>query len=440
MNKKLLSFLLLFSALFFFESCLDSDTDGTYYDDTAITAFSVGTLKREVINSSGNDTIISIDCSSYNFYIDQLNHEVYNVDSLPVGVDASKVVCTLTTKNNGIAVYKDSTDSWLYYYSTDSLDFTEPLAFRVYSTSGNYYQDYTVHVNVHKEVADTFIWKANATFPVLQEMTAMHAVELNSKIYIFGVKDGQTTILSGNQSDLSSFTESTSTLDAEASKSVLAFGDYVYTVSNGDVVRSKNVLDDYEVVASNPGVKQLIGATSKNIYALSTDNKLVASRDNGATWSEEELDEDASYLPVSDISMTYTPVKTNANMERAVIVGKSTQNTKNAVVWNKVVNYNNDVESWQYLEITSDNQYQAPYATSFQTTLYNDSIEGFDGETLYKSRDNGMTWYPDDKILMPEAFVSNKDNFAFFSDDKGFLWVITNGTIWKGRRNELGWE
>lgn len=440
MNKKLLSFVLLLSAIFVFESCLNSDTDGTYYDDTAITAFSVGTLKREVVNSSGNDTIVTLDCSGYDFYINQLSHEIYNVDSLPVGVDASKVVCTLTTKNNGVAIYKDSTDTWMYYYSTDSIDFTKPVPFRVCSTSGLYYQDYTIRVNVHKEVADSFEWKANINYATLQSMTDMHEVELNNNIYIFGLKDGQTTIFHGPQSDVTSFTETASSLDANASKSVLTFGNYVYTMSNGDVIRSKSVLYDYETVASNPGLNRLIGVTSKNMYALSLDSQIVVSRDSGATWSQEDLDDDASYLPTSDISMVYSKVKTNSNMERAVIIGKSVGDTQHASIWNKIVNYDNDVEKWLYLDITTDNVYQAPYATSFQATNYNDSIEGFDGETLYKSRDNGMTWYPDDAIVMPSAFVANKSNFAFFADDKGFLWLITNGTIWKGRRNELGWK
>ena len=71
MNRKIPAFIILFSTVLLLSSCLKDDEDTTtYYHDTAITSFSVGTLKSlDKTTSSG--AAASVNCSSYKFYIDQ---------------------------------------------------------------------------------------------------------------------------------------------------------------------------------------------------------------------------------------------------------------------------------------------------------------------------------------------------------------------------------
>ncbi len=156
--KKIFSFpILLVVALYMLSSCF-SDDDTTYvmYNDTAITAFSVGTLKQEghTLSSKGEDSVYwtSVDCSGYQFYIDQVERVIYNPDSLPYGIDASKVLCTVTAKSNGIVTIKNvDNDSLSYVTEEDSLDFSQPRTLRVVSYTGLATRDYTVMVNVHKQ-------------------------------------------------------------------------------------------------------------------------------------------------------------------------------------------------------------------------------------------------------------------------------------------------
>ena len=59
MKRKLLSLAALISAIFVFTSCLNSDNEvTTYYGDTAITSFSVGTLKyyKHTTSSTGKES------------------------------------------------------------------------------------------------------------------------------------------------------------------------------------------------------------------------------------------------------------------------------------------------------------------------------------------------------------------------------------------------
>ena len=137
MKQKLFLFTIYCTTLCALTSCLkSSDNDGIIYHDAAITAFSVGTLKynRLVNDKRGNDSIAhtTLNGATYRFYIDQLRHEIYNADSLPYGVDAKKVVCSLAAKNGGVVVYQPAGSTEFKYFSTnDSIDFTQPRTFRV---------------------------------------------------------------------------------------------------------------------------------------------------------------------------------------------------------------------------------------------------------------------------------------------------------------------
>ena len=56
----------------------------------------------------------------------------------------------------------ETTDSLVWYNSTDSIDFTKTKekAIRVYAQDASAYADYKVKVNVHTQRPDTFIWQS----------------------------------------------------------------------------------------------------------------------------------------------------------------------------------------------------------------------------------------------------------------------------------------
>lgn len=149
-------------------SCLkDDDTEVVYYDDTAVTAFTLGSVTRTLhtTSSAGEDSTYTatVTGSLYAFCIDQQQGLIYNVDSLPVGCDVSKVLATITTKNSGHVVLNPRTadgqkDSLVVYSSTDSIDFSEPLELRVYNYSATAYRRYTVDVRVRQQEIDTLVW------------------------------------------------------------------------------------------------------------------------------------------------------------------------------------------------------------------------------------------------------------------------------------------
>lgn len=212
MKTKLLSFTALFSALLAFTSCLKgNDDEGTTYDDSAITAFSLGTLKytKHAKTKAGADTIIhtTLNASSYKFYIDQMNREIYNVDSLPYGVDVRKALCTIAAKNGGSVVLKSMTsDSLKFYVTTDSLDFSKPRTLIVYSQSGKYNRSYTVKVNVHKTQVGRFVWQSTTGQDSrLGTLSAMKAVAMNGKVYVMGTENGTTKLYATSSNQIQSW-------------------------------------------------------------------------------------------------------------------------------------------------------------------------------------------------------------------------------------------
>jgi hypothetical protein len=161
MNKKFYVCIMFVSVMIVFTSCLGTNDENVYYNDTAITAFTLGTLDRTAHTTSytGGDSTYSttVTGSNYKMYIDQVNRKIYNLDSLPYGTDIKHVLVTITTKNGGVAAIKNvKSDTLSYYSSSDSIDFTTPRTFFVYSNDGTAYCKYVASVGAHKEEADSF--------------------------------------------------------------------------------------------------------------------------------------------------------------------------------------------------------------------------------------------------------------------------------------------
>lgn len=144
-------------------SCLSNDSsEVTLYDDVAVTAFTLGTLNRQVhtISSTGKDSVYKVTFagSGYVMAIDQVNRKIFNVQLLPQGTDIAHVLCTVTTRNSGTVTIKSLTsDSLTYYQATDSIDFTKPRILRIFSSSGEYC-DYEVTLNVRQVSKGQLLW------------------------------------------------------------------------------------------------------------------------------------------------------------------------------------------------------------------------------------------------------------------------------------------
>lgn len=461
--KKIIPLLLLtVITLFGLSSCLNDDDTATY-PDTAITSFTLGTLNRyiHVKTSAGKDSTYksTLTGSAYDFYVDQVNKVIYNPDSLPIWTDNSKVICTIKTKNSGYTYYRTVDGDTTYYSSTDSIDFSSPLTFFVISSDGTAKRDYTIHVNVHKEIADTFMWHQLAeSESSLASMKGMKAFYKSGNIFVLGNDGNATELFTSAESDGTTWTKVSKNIvmDTAAYKNTVLKSDLFYTKSNNKLWSSADGITWTAVGETD--IDRLVAASTTELYAIK-DKRMMCSTDGGKNWNKETLDEDSSLLPSQDFAFYTMPLESNDSTDRVMLVGNRSaedyESDTTAVVWNKIVEYSagSDAGEWIYYDKSADNRaVYAPRLTNFTMVPYDDGVLAFGGNgvgeskakafsIIYQSRDNGITWKHNSLYFFPEGFSSSTTSFAATVDSKSCLWIFCgdSGQIWRGRLNRLGW-
>lgn len=404
-------------------SCLGNDDDVIYTDDAAITAFSLGTVYQysHVTSSQGTDSIVktSVTSAAYRFYIDQLNREIYNPDSLPYGTDAEHILCTIVSRNSGTVTFKDleDEDKQTYYNSSDSIDFRQPRTVYVYSISGKGRNTYTIRVNVHQQEPDEFNWTlvADGGMP-------------------FGT-DHYKQVLS----------------DPEAMRHVADGVLYEASPWSAEPQWSKA----FDI----PGVSQMLHYGQHRLYAIDATGRLVASSNaptdwaNGVVWEPESIEEDnADQMPDEDLRLVRLPSLMNVGANYLVLVGRNTRMAEgsNAVVWGKVEETDQYAEHqpWYYYTPAAMNKYPLPALRNLQAVPYDGGILAFgtqdDGQLspIYLSRDKGLTWPETSLVALPEDFRPTTTDYALVAGSDGYLWLADGAgkRLWRGRLNRLGWK
>ena len=409
-------------------SCLNSSSsEATLYGEAAITSFNLGNVTRYVQKTiNGKDSLVktTLSATTYKFTIDQIQHQIYNTDSLPIGTDVSRALCVIGSRNNSTVFFVDKTDENILrpYSSLDSVDFSTPRKLEVWSSDMKGHTDYTVKVNVHGQDGSLFVWQK---MPVSEVLAQLKDVEAH---YWAG-----TMYLEGRMGDMTQ----------------------IYRVDDKGLV-----MMDEETTGKllPPGMKRWIGSTSQEVYGLSDDNDLMVSQDGGVTWESDILDDDRHLLPVQDIAFVSYPLYYATNTEYALLVGNRSvgdfPDDKTAMVWRKIVDNDEYTPEgfWSYLEPAGD--MALPRMAHMSLVAYDDGILAIGGEDIsegvfsapyaqfYQSRDDGITWKYNKSYQLPDGFDENATSVGMAVDDDDYLWLFCGGTgqVWRGRLNKLGWQ
>lgn len=453
MKSKISIFALSLATVCMMSSCLGGDdTEVVYYDDAAISNINV-TLKHyyTIKNKKGDkDSLVSktITGDKYGISIDQYNGTITNAaDSFPVGSDLKHVVIsTLATVNNGFAFIK-STQSDSVFQITDSLDFSTPREIIVYSssayskaTSPIYSPDipgtrkYTVNLVAHKEDADSFKWSKLDADNDIKNYTSVKAGICNNNLVVLGKTANGTelkTLVDGSWKKVKTFSNNAT---------MATDGNVAYVADNGMIYSTSDATNWHAVYAD---VKNILGVCGNEMFAMSDNNKLMVSLDKGFSWTNDDIDEDAKFLPSSDYNFVATKTTTNADIRRAFVIGNSSANSTKAVVWSKIIE--EDVkkdQSWMYQEFNNMNYYYLPKLSNLNVVYYDNYMLAIGGnnDKLYSSSDCGITWKKTESFTLPEGFSANEVSLAVDADN--FIWIVCTGTgqVWKGRFNKMGWK
>ena len=466
MKSKFAAFTLLLATVLLMTSCLESDNDYTYTDDCAISSFSVTTAKQNtfVKTSDGlRDSLVvkELTLSNYKFYIDQLNGKVYNPDSLPCGVDAKKLLCSVSNSSSGLVVIKKvKSDSLDYFSSTDSLDFSVDREVQVVSNSGLSVKKYTIHVNVHKEQADSFAWHATPICAELKNLQGIKTAAVNGKLLLLGT-DGNNTLVYANNGTQWTKCETNlgHNLAADAYKSLVTKDDYAYISDGGNIVRT-NDGKTWNIMGEATDVTRLVAASRYSLYGYATDGRLMTSKDNGATWTVAEIDDELSLMPYGETTYASVEIEGYAKTDRVMLFGTrdaaTYPNDKYLTIWGKIdeAAENSENQPWAYYGVSADNNHAAPLLSGISAVAYDGGVymmgqEEGKAPKFYKSLDNGITWREDTAtVMLPTNFNENATNaitakgtYALTVDKNKSLWLVnaSNGMTWRGRINRLGW-
>ena len=459
MKSKFAAFVMLFVAVFVLASCLSTDDDYTYTNDSALSSFKItgGKKYTHLKSSTGADSIVSdtISLSGYKFYIDQVKGEIYNPDSLPCGVDASKLVCT-TTGTAGMVLLKSITSDTLgYITSSDSVDFSVDRQLHVYSNSGLAVRKYTVKVNIHKEYPDSFVWRAMPVCDELKSLKAQRTVTVGNKALLFGTDGNETLVFASDGNGWTACTpDFNHSLAAEAYNGVVAKEGKAYLSDEGNIMSTTDG-SHWTLMASATGITRLVAASSFRIYGYAADGRLMASADNGTTWEVSTIDDELSLLPNGETAYTAYPVVTNQLTERILFLGTRPSVDKDITIWGKIdegAEYS-DNQPWAYYNVSADNRHTAPQLTGISLVRYDSKVYLFGTNAdakhvYYTSRDNGITWFSDSTFAVPATFADGISAEAlpkavsFAVDSDNVLWLVNaqNGMTWRGRINRLGWK
>ena len=441
------SLLLLLALVLLASSCSEKDNVvSTSNDYCYISSVILGNVKRKVQNT--NVTFSAVD---YEMTINQRTNNIENRDSLPYGSQLSRVIATIHFDGSTLAYReKGSNSEWTSYNATDSLDLTKPLELFLTSNDNQSSRIYTLKVNVHQQEGDSLFWKqCDNNVAELTDMTDMKAFVLKDKLFVLGQKASGITLAERSSTETEGEWTETPITDLPATTDIQTlrqYEDMLYLSTNdGSIFSSADAKGWRQEGSTYSAPLKLVEKTEKYYYAIS-EGKILRSAD-ASTWEEETLDTDATMLPTTDIR-ALSAEQANGN-NRIILVGQS-ENSDNAVVWNKMWNDSEKEENaeWIYFPITHDNNIPCPRLEYLNLLSYDGKCIAFGGasidnskkalETMYVSQDYGITWRPDKEHRMPVELKGIEGCITSTVDENYFIWIITNAQVWRGRLNRLG--
>ena len=302
-------------------SCL-SDDDGVKSSDVALLSFSIKDLKttHTIKKDNGEDSTYTTVVSSkaVKFVIDHTQCRVYNNDSIRFGTDVTHVLVEVKADGGVCYLKPDGSIGAI----EDSIDFTQPVTFRVTSYDEQFTRDYKVSVNVHQVDPKKTAWvQMNADYPA-DLFTEQRAFVKNDSLYVMGV-------------------------DANG-----AYHTASAALADGTVwiVNSCNGIEG----------KGLSALLVDEVFYLKTDAGIFCS-DDATEWTVVETDAEVSTLPGKGmdgaVAWIKEPLKTNESITRSIFVAMPEATDTCALVWTKL----STEHGWEEIVPQGDNIYGCPH-------------------------------------------------------------------------------
>lgn len=439
-------------------SCLESE-EIELGSNAYIVSFSINDIKTKIPSktaSGGDTTLVKTTYGSYyTFAIDHVAGEVYNVDSLPKGTDVTRVSVNMGVDAGYVYYYQDGENR--LFTTEDSVDFTSPVLFTVYSEDALGSRSYYIRLNVHQADTDSLVWTRveNNNFHA-GRMTAEKLVQLRDYLLVFGEMNGVPTVMDGKLDGEFNYAKKEWDLrglhkQAQVDySSIVAHGNAVYLLADGKLYSSITGVD-WTAESSDRTFTAMLGIADGKLY-LSQAGTIVActphewsttNRADTLTHDWEVVQQvDERLLPVNP-SLVAAPLRTNAGIVRTTLIGtpRADATEKYISMWTKLTTDSR----WTYYNPVAGNPHPCPLLERLTVIGYDNGLYAFGGasqdgevapfEAIYTSKDGGITWQKQtEKIGFPEELKGYDEPFACRVDADGNIWLqCSDGRLFRGR-------
>lgn len=436
-------------------SCLsDSNSDNTVRSgNCAINTVTLGTLTRTIYTtrSDGVDTSyqVAVAGAAYPMYIDQLNQEIYNPDSLPIYTNPRKVLFTAITGDGTIA-YRTPYGNDTLYNARDTIDMSEPVLFTCYSSDGNQQKTYRMTLNVHKAASEAFTWeKVSEAGEVFSGVTAQKAFALDSDIVVIALRNGQPALLRCAQNTPSQWSAAPLTgLDGADVSAIQILGGKLFAISSAGVMYSQDGAL-WQSTGATFKPERLVGAGANELYAVK-DGSIYSSPD-GITWAKDSADSDLSLFPATRTASAWIQMSFNRNFSYVLIGGLAQEDGAGngvPVVWKKTVDQSgSNTEPWTLYAQDENNRNVYPAGKgsvmfNYDEKIYALSLQGDTLSNFYICSDAGRNWVEQERSTYRHPYSLKAESFGVVADGDNYVWITLapQGDVWRGRLNRLSFQ
>jgi hypothetical protein len=425
----------------------DSETDEWNLSNCQIVSFSLQ-----------NDSIPGL--SDVKFTIDQLNGLIFNKDSMLYGTQINwKVVCSATyvVTPSAIEVYQEATKDSAYWNSSDSLDFSDFVRFRVYSYDGKAYKAYTARLNIHQQEPDSMTWTLCAERLTGKNMQEQKVIAANGFYWMYVKSADGYELYKSPATDAENWTKTP--LNGLSDKTfvlsqITEYEGVLYLpASDGTCYASIDGVN-WDIEKDTPDIRVLLGTVEASPQ-VKRPSALAAVIREGDVWRFAAMDADAHWKTGAAIPETFPVTGFGAaSYEQMyyrhliVVAGKDRNGGLSNTAWDTM-----DGLSWVRLTDEGASFFEA--REGVMLTQYDEKlflIGGIDASNraikdIYRSIDKGITWnLADTLIVLPETYrargyasmLVDQDHFILLFGGKESKNANVLDELWRGRINRLG--
>lgn len=432
-------------------SCLSSDDNYDFSSDATVHAFGLDTIHGK----------------HYKFTIDQLNREIYNEDSLPVGADT--LIDSILIDTFYVTGYITSgtvTDTLFNinnYQNLTGATTVEGLKFKIYAADGTTKRDYTLRINIHQQEPDSLQW-TNMTdriagFPAASIANRQKAITFGNHLLVY-VQNGNELTAYRTSTKIFDSWEKISVQGLPALDQMPAFvksssstvvpmtesEEMLYaSTGDGNVYSSADGISWNKAENLSDNVKTLICSFQGQLIGILNNegtSYLVTAQQGNTAWTA--IDNNTPTVPNGfPTENIYSAEFQTANLlDEIMIVGKTSDE--------KIIPWAYDGYNWAKMD--PGTSYDSYCLTStvgyYPSIIYYGGQFYMTGERLqnFYSSQTGLAWYKTERMFLLPQEVSLRGNYSLTVDSDNFIWIVIGQSgdapneVWRGRLNRLGFK